>query len=63
MTSEQHQESVRLNAGRASLEISGGVTLDTVRELALTGVDRISIGHLTKDIKATDYSMRFQIDE
>jgi nicotinate-nucleotide pyrophosphorylase (carboxylating) len=63
MTSEQHQESVRLNAGRAILEISGGVTLDTVRELALTGVDRISIGHLTKDIKATDYSMRFQIDE
>ena len=51
---------VRLNAGRAVLEISGGVNLDTVRALAETGVDRISIGGLTKDVKATDFSMRFQ---
>jgi nicotinate-nucleotide pyrophosphorylase (carboxylating) len=51
---------VRRNAGRAVLEISGGVNLDTVRALAETGVDRISIGALTKDIKATDFSMRFQ---
>ncbi|MCU0930967.1 MAG: carboxylating nicotinate-nucleotide diphosphorylase [Serpentinimonas sp.] len=50
---------VRLNAGRAILEISGGVNLDTVGELARTGVDRISIGALTKDVKAIDYSMRF----
>ncbi len=53
-------EAVRLNAGRAILEISGGVTLERVRELAETGVDRISIGALTKDVKATDYSMRLQ---
>jgi nicotinate-nucleotide pyrophosphorylase (carboxylating) len=52
-------EAVRMNAGRAILEISGGVTLDSVRALAETGVDRISIGTLTKDIKATDFSMRF----
>jgi nicotinate-nucleotide pyrophosphorylase (carboxylating) len=54
------REAVRINAGRAVLEISGGVTIDTVRELAETGVDRISIGALTKDVKATDYSMRFK---
>ena len=52
-------EAVRLNRDRAILEISGGVTLETVRALAETGVDRISIGALTKDVKATDYSMRF----
>lgn len=63
MTHEQHLEAVRLTDGRASLEISGGVTLETVRQLAASGVDRISIGSLTKDIKAIDYSMRFQIDE
>lgn len=54
------REAVRLNAGRAILEISGGVTLDSVRALAQTGVDRISIGALTKDVKAADFSMRFQ---
>jgi nicotinate-nucleotide pyrophosphorylase (carboxylating) len=54
------REAVRINAGAAVLEISGGVTLGSVRALAETGVDRISIGGLTKDIKATDYSMRFQ---
>ena len=53
------REAVRLNAGRAMLEISGGVTLAGLRELAETGVDRISIGGLTKDVKATDFSMRF----
>ncbi len=52
-------EAVRINAGRAVLEISGGVTLDGLRALAETGVDRISIGTLTKDVTATDYSMRF----
>ena len=54
------REAVRLNEGRAVLEISGGVTLERVRELAETGVDRISIGALTKDVKATDYSMRLK---
>jgi nicotinate-nucleotide pyrophosphorylase (carboxylating) len=59
MTPETIRESVRLAAGRCSLEISGGVTLDTVRELAQTGVDRISVGSLVKDIEAVDFSMRF----
>lgn len=54
------RQAVALNAGRAILEISGGVSMDTVRALAETGVDRISIGGLTKDVKATDYSMRFE---
>ena len=54
------REAVRINAGRAILEISGGVTLEGLRELAETGVDRISIGTLTKDVKATDFSMRLQ---
>ena len=57
-------EAVRINAthsgGGAVLEISGGVTLESVRALAETGVDRISIGALTKDVKATDFSMRLQ---
>ncbi|MPZ42231.1 MAG: carboxylating nicotinate-nucleotide diphosphorylase [Betaproteobacteria bacterium] len=51
---------VRINAGRAKLEASGGVTLESVRAIAQTGVDRISIGALTKDIKAIDLSMRFE---
>jgi len=57
------REAVRRNeaAGdaRAVLEISGGVTIDTLRALAETGVDRISVGALTKDVKAIDFSMRF----
>jgi nicotinate-nucleotide pyrophosphorylase (carboxylating) len=47
-----------LNAGRALLEVSGSVNLDTIREIAATGVDRISIGKLTKDVRAVDLSMR-----
>jgi nicotinate-nucleotide pyrophosphorylase (carboxylating) len=57
-------EAVRRNVlrgeQRAVLEISGGVTLESLPALAQTGVDRISVGALTKDIKATDFSMRFQ---
>lgn len=56
-------EAVRINAARATpaiLEISGGVTLDGLRALAETGVDRISIGTLTKDVQSIDYSMRFE---
>jgi len=53
------REAATLNAGRAILEASGNVTLETLREIALTGVDRISIGALTKDVKALDLSMRF----
>ncbi len=59
MSLETLREAVRLNAGRAILEVSGGVNMGTVREIAATGVDRISIGALTKDVKAVDFSMRF----
>lgn len=59
MPVEQLEAAVARNAGRAVLEISGGVNMDTVTRLAQTGVDRISIGALTKDVKAVDYSMRF----
>lgn len=52
------RDAVRLTVGRAVLEVSGGVNFDTVRTIAETGVDRISVGALTKDVKATDYSMR-----
>ncbi|RKP43581.1 carboxylating nicotinate-nucleotide diphosphorylase [Trinickia fusca] len=52
------RDAVKLTAGRAVLEVSGGVNLETVRTIAETGVDRISIGALTKDVRATDYSMR-----
>jgi nicotinate-nucleotide pyrophosphorylase (carboxylating) len=47
-----------LNAGRAVLEVSGGVDLDSIRRIAATGVDRISSGKLTKDVRAIDLSMR-----
>lgn len=49
---------VKMAAGRALLEASGGINLETVRAIAETGVDRISIGSLTKDVRATDYSLR-----
>lgn len=52
-------DAVRVTSGRALLEASGGVSLDTVRAIAETGVDRISIGTLTKDVRAVDLSMRF----
>ena len=58
-TLERMREAVALTAGRALLEVSGGVTLDTLREIAATGVDRISVGALTKDVRAVDFSMRF----
>ncbi|RRQ21294.1 carboxylating nicotinate-nucleotide diphosphorylase [Thiohalobacter thiocyanaticus] len=50
---------VELNLGRVQLEASGGVNLETVRAIAETGVDRISVGNLTKDVRAVDLSMRF----
>jgi nicotinate-nucleotide pyrophosphorylase (carboxylating) len=53
-------EASRLAAGQAVLEASGGVSLETVRAIAETGVDRISIGGLTKDVQALDLSMRFK---
>ena len=62
MSLGQLSEAVRMNAGRAILEVSGGVNLTSVRAIASTGVDRISIGALTKDVKAIDFSMRFAAD-
>jgi nicotinate-nucleotide pyrophosphorylase (carboxylating) len=52
------REAATIAAGRALLEVSGGVTLAQLRGIAATGVDRISIGKLTKDVQAVDYSMR-----
>lgn len=61
MSIEQMAAAVGISAGRAKLEASGGITLQTVRDIAATGVDRISIGALTKDVQAVDLSMRFEI--
>ena len=58
---EDMREAVRLNAGRAKLEASGGINDDTLRVIAETGVDYISIGAMTKDVKAVDLSMRLSI--
>ena len=58
-TLERMREAVALAGGRALLEVSGGVTPERLREIAATGVDRISIGALTKDVRAVDFSMRF----
>lgn len=52
-------EAVRRAAGKARLEASGGVNLETIGAIAATGVDYISVGQLTKDVRATDYSMLF----
>ena len=56
---EGMREAVNLSAGRAALEASGGISLDKVRAIAETGVDRISVGSLTKSVRAVDLSMRF----
>lgn len=61
MTDPQLREAVKISNGRAELEASGGVNLHSVRAIAETGVDRISIGSLTKDIQALDLSMRFTL--
>ncbi len=55
---EQMREAVRFTAGRAQLEASGGITFEGLREIAETGVDRISIGGLTKNVQAVDLSLR-----
>jgi len=59
MSLAQLSEAVAICQGRAELEASGGVNLDTVRSIAETGVNFISVGDLTKDIEAVDLSMRF----
>ena len=57
-TTEQMKEAVAFTNGRALLEASGGINLDQMRAIAATGVDRISLGKLTKDVNAVDFSMR-----
>jgi len=54
------RQAVAVNRGRARLEVSGGVNQDNIRALAATGVDFISIGALTKHVRAVDFSMRFE---
>ena len=53
-------EAAKINAGKLKLEISGNVNLDTIRTYADTGVDFISVGAITKNVRAVDLSMRFQ---
>ena len=55
-------EAVRIVNGQALLEASGGITLKSIVEIAETGVDRISIGTLTKDIESIDLSMRLTFE-
>jgi nicotinate-nucleotide pyrophosphorylase (carboxylating) len=61
MSVDQMREAVKISAGRAELEASGGITLENARAIAETGVDRMSVGSLTKDVKAADFSMRFDV--
>lgn len=56
---DQLREAVAITAGQAELEASGGITLDNVRSIAETGVDYISVGAITKHLRAIDLSMRF----
>lgn len=60
MSLEEIKDCVELANGRCSLEISGGVTYENLRTYAETGVDRISVGALIKDVDAVDFSLRFQ---
>ena len=57
MTVPELREAVQLVAGRAKTEASGGVTLETVREIAQTGVDFVSVGALTHSVRSLDVSM------
>ncbi|MBV1875992.1 MAG: carboxylating nicotinate-nucleotide diphosphorylase [Cycloclasticus sp.] len=59
---EQLSEAVELNEGAAKLEASGNVNLSTIRDIAKTGVDFISVGALTKNVQAVDLSMRVSLD-
>jgi nicotinate-nucleotide pyrophosphorylase (carboxylating) len=60
MSTDRMREAVKIAGDRAELEASGGITLENVRSIAETGVHRISVGALTKDVKAADFSMRFE---
>lgn len=61
LSNEEMRTAVAITAGKAKLEASGGITETTLRSVAETGVDYISIGSLTKDIKAVDLSMRLSM--
>jgi nicotinate-nucleotide pyrophosphorylase (carboxylating) len=63
MTLEQLREAVRLVNGRALTEASGGVTLDTVRAIAETGVDRVSVGAITHSARAVDIALDFDLQQ
>jgi nicotinate-nucleotide pyrophosphorylase (carboxylating) len=60
MSPHRMREAVKIAGDRAELEASGGITLENVRAIAETGVHRISVGALTKDVRAADFSMRFE---
>ena len=55
------RDAVKLNAGRAKLEVSGNVGLDNIKDIAATGVDYVSVGALTKNVRAIDLSMRITL--
>jgi nicotinate-nucleotide pyrophosphorylase (carboxylating) len=61
MDTEQLTQAVNVTNNRAQLEASGGITMESVVAVAETGVDRISIGSLTKDIDAMDLSLRLKM--
>ncbi|CAF1214566.1 unnamed protein product [Rotaria sp. Silwood1] len=63
MNLDEMRQAVQINNGRAKLEASGGINETTLRAVAETGIDYIAMGTLTKDIKAIDLSMRFQLQE
>jgi nicotinate-nucleotide pyrophosphorylase len=58
-SSESVREALKINQGQMLIEVSGGVNWDNLKEYAIEGVDFISVGALTKDLKAVDFSMRF----
>ena len=60
MSCEDMKKSLEITAGRAKLEASGNVTLDNIRDVALTGVDIISLGALTHSVTAFDISMKWK---
>jgi len=62
-TLDQLEQAVVLNKGQAKLEASGNVDLTTIRDIAKTGVDFISVGALTKNVQAVDLSMRVDLDD
>ena len=54
---ETMRQAVKINNGKATLEASGGITIETIKGISETGIDYISVGALTKDIRAIDFSL------